>query len=182
MCLLGSGMMLCKFRQLFSALFATPMRFGIVYTVLVPIYNLFCQFNDSVVTVPGPQIGFTVRYPKDNTDPRIFQTLTYNSEQGFNMATGKFVCQHPGMYLFTATIIREEGIGVAYCNIRVNAENRIQVIANNVNSPSSGYPSGSATLVVHLSAGDEVFLSHCSGTHIFSDSSFSGVLIQPDVN
>ena len=180
--LLGSEMMQCKFRKVFSALFATPMRFGIIYTVLVPIYNHLRQFNDSFVTVPGAQVGFTVRYPKENTDPRIFKTLVYNSIPGFNMATGKFVCQHPGMYLFTATIIREEGIGVAFCNIRVNAQNRIQVIANNVNSPSSGYPSGSATLVVRLSAGDEVYLSHCSGTHIFSDSSFSGVLIRPDVN
>ena len=86
------------------------------------------------------------------------------------------------MYIFTATVIREPGPSEASCFIKVNGSGKIRVLANNYNAPNKGYPSGSATLVIHLNAGDEVYLSFCSGTYMYSSSSFSGVLIQPDAN
>ena len=96
------------------------------------------------------------------------------------MATGKFVCQHPGMYLFTATVIREDTTNEASCQIRVNGSNKLRVFANNNNSRRSGYPSASGTVVVHLSAGNEVYLTLCSDIYMYLESSFSGILIQSD--
>ena len=116
-----------------------------------------------------------------NTDPRIFLTVLYNSESGFNTGTGKFVCRHPGLYLFTATVIRVEGYTEATCYISVNGSEKLRVFANNNNSPS-GFPSASGTLVVKLSALDEVYLTSCSGIKMYSGSSFSGILIQPDTD
>ena len=133
------------------------------------------------VVFSGAHVGFTVKYPKDNTDPRIFQIVVYNSEPGFNTATGKFVCQYPGIYLFTTTVMRNPGAREAYCSISVNGANKITTYANNRNGITSSYPSASVTLVVHLKTGDEVYLADCSAKYIHSESSFSGVLIRPDV-
>ena len=133
------------------------------------------------VVFSGAHVGFTVKRPKDNTDPRIFQTVVYNSEPGFNTATGKFVCHHPGIYLFTTTVTRNPGIGEARCSISVNGANKIQAIANNLHGITPAYPSASVTLIVHLKTGDEVYLAACSAHYISSESSFSGVLIRPDL-
>ena len=111
-------------------------------------------------------MGFTVQTPTDNTDPRIFQTSVYNSGSGFNMATGKFVCQHPGMYLFTATIIRKDGTYEVRCYIYHNKTTKLRVFANNNNS-DAGFPSGSGTIVIHLTMGDEVYLGGCSGDYVW---------------
>ena len=127
------------------------------------------------------QVGFTVTYPKDNSDPRIFQKVVYNSGSGFNIATGKFVCQHAGIYLFTATLIRESSTNWIRCCISVNGSSTLWVHASD-SSSRSGNPSASGTLVVHLDPGDEVYLQDCSEQHIDSWSSFGGVLIQRDAN
>ena len=98
------------------------------------------------------------------------------------MATGKFVCQHPGIYLFSATVNRMPGHEVVGCEISVNGSKKIRAFAN-AKDQSTEFPSGSTTLVVHLNVGDEVYLTSCTtGTSRFgSETSFSGVLIQPDV-
>ena len=132
------------------------------------------------VLFSGAHVGFTVTAPVDNTDPRIFQTVIYNSETGFNASTGIFVCRHSGLYLFTVTVIREPGINEADCFISVNGSEKLRVFANDNKAPNMGFPSASGTLVVHLSTGDEVYLTRCSGTYMLSVSSFSGILIQPD--
>ena len=96
------------------------------------------------------------------------------------MATGKFVCQHPGMYIFTATVFRNAGSTEASCYIHVNGSKKLRVFANDYDA-GSGYTSGSGTLVIHLRAGDDVHLGDCSATDMYYESSFSGVLVQPDV-
>ena len=148
---------------------------------------LYLQPNDThhFAVFSGAHIGFTVTRPNDNTDPRIFRTVVYNSEPGFNTATGIFVCRHLGMYLFTATIMREPGFIEASCYIRVIGSNKSRVVANMDKMDSrhyKGYPSSSATLVVHLNVGDDVCLTACSETDMHSESVFAGVLIQPDLN
>ena len=95
------------------------------------------------------------------------------------MATGKFVCHHPGIYLFTTTVQREPGPQEVSCYFSVNGSQKFRVVANNYST--SGYPSSSGTLIIHLSKGDVAYLSSCSGRYIHSESVFSGVLIQPDV-
>lgn len=131
-----------------------------------------------LASAAGAHVGFTVTGLNDNTDP--FYTVLYNSEQGFNTATGKFVCQSPGMYLFTATVVRKNTTNEASCYMTVNGSTKLRVFA--YNSTRSGYPSGSGTLVAHLSTGDEVYLLGCLRSNLYSESSFSGILIQPDVD
>ena len=109
-----------------------PLSFGKSFD------TVFCVFV-------GSQVGFTVRVPRDSTDPRIFDTVVYNSAAGFDMASGKFVCQRPGTYLFTSTIIRNDVGGDALCDITVNGTRLLRVIA------PTGYFSGTGSLVIHLS-------------------------------
>ena len=93
--------------------------------------------------------------------------------------TGKFVCQYPGLYLFTAAITRMTGVRDAYCFICVKG--RRHIVTTDHDGDRHGIPSGSNTLVEHLDSGEEVYLSYCSGVgHMHQFSSFSGVLIRPD--
>ena len=129
-------------------------------------------------SVSGSQVGFTVTNSSDNTDPRIFQTARYNSDSDFNLATGKFTCTRPGLYLFSATVTRRPQTTTASCWINVAGRDKLRVFATYVDS---GYPTGSGILIVHLNYGDEVYLRDCSDTYMHYESSFSGVLIQQDV-
>ena len=139
-----------------------------------PLLRILKPFDTVFLVFVGSHVGFTIRVPRDSTDPRIFDTVVYNSAAGFDMASGKFVCQRPGTYLFTSTIIRNDVGGDALCDITVNGTRLLRVIA------PTGYFSGTGSLVIHLSIGDEVYLSVCSSAAVHRDSSFSGVLIQPD--
>ena len=135
----------------------------------------------------APLVGFTV-YQPDSTLPDIsttvivFEKVAYNEMECFDTVSGKFVTQFPGIYMFTLTIVKTMQIYQTTCFICVNKDYNedctIQALANNADTTDGNYPSGTGTLVVHLDAGDEVYVSQCNpvdGIHRFS--SFSGALI-----
>ena len=78
-------------------------------------------------------------------------------------------------------IVRVTGYtGSSYCRIYVNGSNSwIQAEASS--GSLNEYSSATNTLVKHLNKGDEVYLWCIDVTHMYWITSFSGVLIQPDV-
>ena len=135
----------------------------------------------------SPFVGFTVHQP-DSTLPNIsstvivFEKVAYNEMECFDTASGKFVTQFPGFYMFTLTIVRDVWPHQASCFICVNKDNNedctIRAVANNADTIEDNHPSGTATLVVQLDAGNEVYVSQCNSVEsIHQWSSFSGALI-----
>ena len=130
----------------------------------------------TVQCFPGPPVGFAVTSPKGSTNPRIFEKALYN--RGFDMATGRFICQDPGLYLFSVTVQRDPGPSEVSCTIHINGAAMMRVAASG--SPKLGYPASAATVFTRLSVGDKVYLSSCSGSHMHGLTLFSGALIQRD--
>ena len=66
----------------------------------------------------------------------------------------------------------------SYCYIYVNGST--SGITAYAYGPSAAYPSSTNTLVRHLNKGDTVYLVCNNVAYMLFESSFSGVLIQPD--
>lgn len=148
--------------------------------LMTSIHNLttlLAKYNDQ-------NVGFTVYSPDKSSGTTLlkFNSVLYNSGNGYNLTTGKFVCQVPGLYLFMATIIKTNGPREeASCYIGVNNANILRVLANSYNLHDVS-PSGTNMLVKHLATGDVVSLNDCNGvSNMYTYSSFSGVLISPDM-
>ena len=138
-----------------------------------------------LISVSGLNVGFEVHNPKNESisfnSPLVFKTVDYNSGNSYNVSTGKFICRYPGLYFFTPTITRKPGISQSYCSITVNGKRLVYTVG--AGGDLTGYRSGTTTLVQHLNIGDEVYLSEWDGVyHMYFDSQFSGVLIQPDLH
>ena len=135
-------------------------------------------------------MGFTV-YRPDSTLPQsdftvlTFENVAYNHENCFDEASGKFVSQYPGLYLFTVTIVKDNAYYQTCCSLcfkkGFGEDCKLRVLANNGDVSNINFSSGTNTLVVHLDVGDEAYVSKCDPIiAIHQISSFSGVLIQSD--
>ena len=130
--------------------------------------------------IAGLKVGFTVYNPvTSSSNPLRFYNVVSNTLNGYNATSGKFTCQIPGLYLFTWMVMRKSGnTGYSYCYIYVNGG--YSGIRAEAYGTSAAEPSSTNTLVRHLNKGDTVYLRCINGAYMLSDSSFSGVLIQPD--
>ena len=125
-------------------------------------------------------VGFTATIPdtsKSNNDLIIFSRIETNVGDGYNEKTGKFQCKIPGLYFFTAVILRNTGgTSHSYCHIRVNDKNPVYAYAHS--KDSGEHPSGAAHLTVLLKEEDEVHLGGCRGVDQFNHGThFSGFMI-----
>ena len=125
-------------------------------------------------------VGFTATIPdrsKSNNELIIFKRTETNVGDGYNTKTGKFHCKIPGLYFFTAVILRHIGsTSYSYCYIRVNDNNIVYAYAHSKDSDE--YPSAAAHLTVQLKEEDEVYLGNCRGVdRIDGSTHFSGFMI-----
>jgi hypothetical protein len=122
-------------------------------------------------------VGFSVSSPDTSSGfPLKFRNVIYSTGNEYNKSSGIFTCKHPGVYFFTANVLRSPGIYVNECSIRVNGISMLLV--TNVTRLREGYQSGSGSFIYHLISGDTVSLSGCPGVnYIYSYSSFTGFRI-----
>jgi hypothetical protein len=121
-------------------------------------------------------VGFAVSNPDNSSDRTAlkFKKVIYNSGDDYNVSSGVFTCNYPGLYFFTATLIRSPSLLDSVCFISVNGIEQIEVSSGGTDV-NSGYQSGSVSFIYRLKAGDIVVLSDCEQIDQLSIfSSFTG--------
>ena len=117
--------------------------------------------------VEGPTIG-TIK----------FNNVVTNTGEHFKTSTGQYICEYPGIYVFTLHIYLQSCNNLAYCYIRKNSINTIRAY---LDPYGCSYDEASNSAVLHLSRGDKVDIGGCSSVGSMSGwTSFSGFLLKAD--
>lgn len=118
----------------------------------------------------------------DRIDVVTFTQVLLNEGGDYNSTTGVFTCRIPGLYFFSARIMKSSSSQLAYCNIYKNTTWIVHIETNHVTSDQWGYFSSSATFLDTLTTGDEVYIGSCNAISSFykPDCLFSGFLIQQE--
>ena len=134
----------------------------------------------------GYQIGFSASGHTVVSGVLKFDSIKTNYGNRYSTSTGKFTCNHAGLYFFALSLIKERAAhstaDMAYCYIMKNTSNLIytQTDPRDDDTDNGSYET-SAFIVVHLNSGDTVYAGGCTATdHLNSYSSFSGVLLRAD--
>jgi hypothetical protein len=152
-----------------------------------PIVNAF-SVSDSRSVSPAESQNKLQNYAK----------VHFNEGTDFNADTGIFSCSKPGVYYFTASLIKKraydnsEKVDLVHCIIYKNTETMLELRVDptdgpkvDVNNISADIGSTAVTnsMVVRLERGDTVYLGDCDNplTSLESWSSFSGFLLYPAV-
>ena len=113
-----------------------------------------------------------------------FNFIKTNYGSGYSPSTGKFTCSHPGLYYFSASLIKRRAttnkVDWIVCDIYKNTTLLIDTkIDPTDDDTDKGSYETSAFVTVHLSRRDQVYVK-CDLGKLESYSSFSGFLIQSD--
>jgi len=113
-----------------------------------------------------------------------FPTVVLNTGGDYSSTTGVFTCRVPGLYWFTASLMKVNGIDVNLiaCYIQLNGVPEIGLYGHPVDDKDGYLLTGS--LALQLTRGDRVQVGNC----VFADkiynsfsTHFSGMLVRPDV-
>ena len=137
--------------------------------------------GEQATTNSQPKSAFSVAFATDPgrlaVAPMKYETIITNLGSHYNKETGKFVCQHPGTYVFQFTSQSSSGGNIA-TRIMKNG----QLIVSSLES-GSGYNSISNMIVVDLVVDDQVWTQphSTSYNYYYSNSNsyctFSGFLL-----
>ena len=116
------------------------------------------------------------------TETPTIDSLTFglveNNGIQFNASTGLYVCEHPGIYVFSVHVYLESGYDLANCYIRKNRSNMVLAY---LEPKGSGYYEASNTVVLQLQLGDTTDLGGCtSASTMWYWTSFTGFLLHAD--
>ncbi|XP_033103410.1 complement C1q and tumor necrosis factor-related protein 9-like [Anneissia japonica] len=124
-------------------------------------------------------VGYNVNPGRHPISPMKYSLIITNFGNHYNKETGKFVCQHPGIYVFQFTSGSSRG---SNDNILTSIKKNGQRILSS-RETGSGYKSASNMVVLDLVANDEVWTEPYSTNHNYYYSnnyiycSFSGFLL-----
>jgi hypothetical protein len=126
-------------------------------------------------------VSFPAKQTIGRDGPLKFTNAFYNDDDAFNFTSAMFVCEIPGLYFFSATIIRDTGgYTESFCYLMINGHARAYLGAYSYQG-AHGYPSGTATIVYHMDEGDTAYVGMCGVIQqIGGYSHFNGFLIQAD--
>ncbi|XP_033095820.1 complement C1q and tumor necrosis factor-related protein 9B-like isoform X1 [Anneissia japonica] len=138
--------------------------------------------GEQATTISQPKSAFSVAYNvnpgRPPVSPMKYPLIITNFGNHYNKETGKFVCQHPGIYVFQFT---SGSTGVSNNILTSIMKNGQRILS--AHESGSGYKSASNMVVLDLVANDEVWTEPLSTNHnnYFSNSiiycSFSGFLL-----
>lgn len=104
--------------------------------------------------------------------PLVFRDVIYNGQDAYDVKTGRFVCEVPGVYEFSfhCTIHGKSG--------NVNLLRNEELVLHSYTTKQSGYISASGSTLIELKKGDEVYLiAKLDGNGLSAHSYFSGHLV-----
>ena len=110
-------------------------------------------------------------FPKAG-EPITFHEVIYNGQNSYNIRTGIFTCEHPGVYEFHfhCTISQNSG--------SVDLMHNGKLIVHSFTTQLKGVITASGNIYIKLKKGDKVWLvANQSGKDMTSDSFFSGHLL-----
>lgn len=122
-----------------------------------------------------PKVAFSVRlgnnFPKTGK-PIVFHDVIYNGQNSYNVRTGYFTCEQPGVYEFSF-----------HCTINqiaasVDLMRNGDRVLHSFTTRQNGYITASGNVYIKLEKGDRVYLlTQQSQNGLTSDSVFSGHLL-----
>lgn len=106
----------------------------------------------------------------------VFDTAITNLGNGYNSSDGVFTAPYSGTYLFSATILADNG-GEVWSQFMLNEEKVAHIYAR---ASDGRHDQGSNTVILQLSKGDRVYVQNYHKTIIYGSrySSFSGALLK----
>ena len=123
--------------------------------------------------------AYTAIYPKDGSSSSTVKLITAVSNIGgdYNINIGQFICQHPGIFVFTLHVYKKYGVDYAWCFIRKNGSNKVHAYSDPNNN--NGYYESSNTAILELTHGDRIDLGRCTSGNdtMYYWTSFSGYLL-----
>ncbi|XP_070821340.1 eosinophil peroxidase-like isoform X2 [Chaetodon trifascialis] len=121
------------------------------------------------------KVAFSVRlsnsFPKSGV-PIVFNDVLYNGQNSYDIRTGYFICEHPGVYVFQF-----------YCTVTqvdasVDLVHNGEVIVHSFTTEQNGFVTVSGSAYIKLVKGDKVWLMVNNGKNgLTKDSVFSGHLL-----
>ncbi|XP_033105511.1 complement C1q and tumor necrosis factor-related protein 9A-like [Anneissia japonica] len=137
--------------------------------------------GEQATTISQPKSAFSVGYNVNPgrlpVSPMKYPLIITNFGNNYNKETGKFVCQHPGIYVFQLTSGSSNGNNILTI-IMKNGQHIVSAYES-----GSGYKSASNMVVLDLVANDEVWTQPVSTSYNYYSSnvnifcSFSGFLL-----
>ncbi|CAK6956694.1 hypothetical protein L3Q82_010302 [Scomber scombrus] len=131
-----------------------------------------------------PRVAFYagLRNPQEGYDILRFDDVVTNIGGNYEGATGKFTCKIPGTYFFIYNVLMRGGDGTSmWADLIKNGLVRASAIAQD---QDQSYDYASNSVILHLDAGDEVFIKldggKAHGGNSNKYSTFSGFILYAD--
>ncbi|XP_054899255.1 C1q-related factor-like [Poeciliopsis prolifica] len=148
------------------------VRTGILGAVSTTTYN----------TTPRVAFYAGLRNPQEGYDILRFDDVVTNIGGNYEGKTGKFTCKIPGTYFFIYNVLMRGGDGTSmWADLIKNNQVRASAIAQD---QDQSYDYASNSVILHLDAGDEVFIKldggKAHGGNSNKYSTFSGFILYAD--
>ena len=129
------------------------------------ILNVLRMSWFNAVTVTDYTSAFTVHNDANGPTSGTIKFVNFITNIGgnYDTSTGQFICQYPGIYVFSLHLYKETDDHYAQCYIRKNGSNQLLVYSQRGKSGDSGYYESSNTFVIHLDRADSIDLGGCTG-------------------
>ncbi|XP_077171227.1 C1q-related factor [Paroedura picta] len=133
-------------------------------------------------TVPRVAFYAGLKNPHEGYEVLKFDDVVTNLGNNYEAATGKFTCAVPGTYFFAYHVLMRGGDGTSmWADLCKNGQVRASAIAQDADQ---NYDYASNSVILHLDAGDEVFIKldggKAHGGNNNKYSTFSGFIIYSD--
>jgi hypothetical protein len=113
-----------------------------------------------------------------------FSSAIYKIGNDFNISTGTYTCSTPGVYHFSATLVKKRDtsrVDLVYCKLYKNTQSLIHIGVDPTDDDTDkGHAAITQYIVIKLDAGDTVYLDACNNppsTYMEHLTSFSGFLL-----